>query len=135
MTVDEYEAAMRRKLIEAGFDFDVPNPALAWAVFKSFAAQPVECQDSYLFWEAANDYFDFVREFRQYTESGAVWHEQVTVHFTCSPQDSLEIQPVKLFSKDLPNYDTFFQQVEERPEFIKGLAFDRWSAELRLDGC
>lgn len=49
MTVDEYEAAMRRKLIEAGFDFDVPNPALAWAVFKSFAAQPVECQDSYLF--------------------------------------------------------------------------------------
>lgn len=135
MTVDEFEESMRRKLVDVGFDFDAPNPALAWAVFKSVSAMPVECEDSYLFWEAADDYFDFVREFRHNTENGAVWHEQLTVHFACAPPHSLEVQPVKMFSKDLPNYDTFFKQVEERPEFMKGLAFGRWSAELRLDGC
>ena len=135
MTVDDYEAAMRRRLLEAGFDFNRPDPALAWAVFKGFAAEPVECHDSYLFWEAASDYFDFVREFRHYTESDAVWHEQLTIHFTCSPPDSLGVQQVTVFSRDYPNYEAFFKAVDGRPEFLKGLAFGRWSVDLRVDGC
>lgn len=134
MTVDEYEAAMRRRLLEAGFDFERPGPALAWTVFKEFAAVPVACHDTYLFWEAASNYFDFVREFQHYTENDAVWHEQLTIHFTCNPPDSLEIQPVKVFSRESPNYEMFFRLVEERPEFLKGLAFGRWSVDLRVDG-
>lgn len=135
MTVDDYEGAMRRRLLEAGFDFSSPDPALAWAAFKDCAAEPVECHDSYLFWEAAGDYFDFVREFQHYTEDDAVWHEQLTIHFTCSPPDSLGIQPVRVFSRDHPSYEAFFKAVEERPEFLKGMAFGRWSVELRVDGC
>jgi hypothetical protein len=135
MTVDEYEAAMRRRLLEAGFDFNGPDPALAWAVFKGFAAEPVECHDSYLFWEAASDYFDFVREFQHYTENDAVWHEQLTIHFTCSPPHSLGIQPVTVFSRDHPDYETFVNAVEVRPEFQKALAFDHWSVDIRVDAC
>jgi hypothetical protein len=135
MTVDDYEVAIRRRLLKAGFDFDKPDPRSAWEIFKAFAAEPVECHDSYLLWEAANDYFDFVREFQHYPESGAVWFEQLTIHFTCSPPDSLGVQPVVVFSQHYPDYETFFQAVEARPEFRKGLAFGRWSAELRLDGC
>lgn len=134
MTVDDYEAAMRRRLLDGGFDFEKPDPALAWAVFKGFAAEPVECHDTYLFWEAANDYFDIVREFRHHTENDAVWHEQLTIHFTCSPPESLGIQPVAVFSRDYPNYEEFFKAVEGRPEFLKGLAFGRWSVDLRIDG-
>ena len=85
--------------------------------------------------EAADDYFDYVREFRHYTEKDAVWHEQLTIHFTCSPPDSLGVKPVKLFSKDQSTYEQFFSLVEGQPEFLQGLAFGHWSVELRLDGC
>jgi hypothetical protein len=134
MTVDDYEAATRRRLLQAGFDFTKPDPALAWSVFKRVAAEPVECSDSYLFWEAAGDYFDFVREFEHHLED-AVWYEQLTIQFTCSLPDSLLIQPVAVHSVNYANYEAFFQAVEGRPDFQKGLAFGRWSAELRLDGC
>ncbi len=135
MTVDDYEGAVRSRLLDAGFDFSKPDPALAWEVFKACAAEPVECYDSYLFWEAASDYFDFVREFRHYTENEAVWHEQLTIHFTCSLPASLDVQPVKVFSRDFSDHEGFFTAVEGRPEFLKGLAFDRWSVELRIDSC
>lgn len=135
MTVDEYEAMVRRKLHEANFDFSRPDPATAWKVFKACAIEPVECSDSFLFWEAANDYFDFVREFRHYTADEAVWHEQLTIHFTCSAPDSLGIQPVSVFSRDYPTYEVFFEVVEGRPELVKGLTFYRWSVDLRVDGC
>ena len=135
MTVDDYEAAMRRKLLDAGFAFNRPDPALAWAVFKRFAAEPVECDDSYLFWEVASDYFDFVREFRHYTKNDAVWCEKLTVHFTCTPPDSLVVEPVAVFSRDYPTYTAFFHGVEGRSQFFKGLAFKHWSVEVRLEGC
>ncbi len=135
MTVDDYEAAMRRRLIDVGFDFERPDPALAWTVFKEFAAVLVQCHDSYLFWETASDYFDFVREFCHYSEASNVWSEQVTIHFTCSPPDSLDVKPVVIFSIDHADYESFFQAVEARSEFLKGLAFNRWVAELRIDGC
>jgi hypothetical protein len=135
MTVDEYEEAVRRKLLDAGFDFNSPDPALAWKVFKASAAEPVECDDSYLFWEAADDYFDFVREFRHYTENGALWHEQLTIHFTCYPPDALGIHPVGMFSRDYTDYEGFFEAIESRPEFLKGLSFSRWSVDLRIDSC
>jgi hypothetical protein len=135
MTTDDYATAMRRGLCEAGFDFDRPDPAVAWAVFKRFATAAVECHDSYLFWEAAHDYFDFVREFRHYNENGGVWHEQLTIHFTCSAPDSLGVQPVTVFSRDYPDYEAYFNAVETRPEFAKGLGFGRWLVDLRVDGC
>ncbi len=107
MTVDDYGGDGRR-LYEVGFDFNRPDPALAWAVFKGFAAEPVECHDSYLFCEAANDCFDFVREFRHDAENDAVWHEQLTIHFNCSSPDSLA-QSVTVFSRDYRDYEAFFK--------------------------
>jgi hypothetical protein len=133
MTVDDYEAAFRHRLLDAGFDFQKPDLALAWAVFKSFAAEPVESDESYLFWETGHDYFDFVREFKQ-DSARAVWFEQLTVHFTRSAPHRLAVEPVVVSSHNYPNYAAFFQAVEQRPEFDNALAFRGWSAELRLDG-
>src|SRR5262245_25733330 len=104
MRVDEYETALRCHLLDAGFDFDRPDPTLAWEVFKNFAAEPVECHDSYLFWEAADGYFDFVREFEHSTERDAVWYEQLTIHFTNESPNRLGIEPVALFSSKFPDY-------------------------------
>ena len=135
MTVDEYESAVRQHLLDAGFDFNNPTMSLAWTVFKQTVSLKVDCHDSYLFWEAAQDYFDFVREFRHYENDQNVWHEQVTLHFTCILPDFLDIEPVVCFSSAHVDYDSFFQAVECQPEFSKGLKFDRWLAELRIDGC
>src|SRR5262245_61808092 len=134
MTFDDYEVAMRHRLLEAGFNFDQPDPALAWEVFKAFAEEPVECDDSYLFWEAADGYFDFVREFAEDRDT-AIWCEQMTIHFTSPPPDHQGIQPVAVFSRDHANYEEFYKAVESRVEFRTGLEFGHWLAEVRLDGC
>jgi hypothetical protein len=135
MTVADYQLAMRRHLQDAGFDFDRPDPVLAWTVFKGHASDPVECHDSYLFWEAADDYFDFVREFQHYTDNDVVWYEQLTIHFTRASDPGASIRPVVVFSRDHVDYDAFFHAVEGRPEVAKGIAFRGWLAELRVDGC
>ncbi len=135
MTVDDYQNLLRCQLLRAGFDFAGPDPGLAWSVFKDLADEPVACSDSYLLWEVAGDYFDFVREFKHYEEDGALWFEQVTVHFTCSPPQSFGVRPLALFSSHYPDYDAFFRAVESRPEFVRGLTLAHWSVELRLDGC
>src|SRR5262249_61893702 len=41
VTVDEAAAHLRQMLLDAGFRFDRPDPALAWEVFKRFVAVPV----------------------------------------------------------------------------------------------
>src|SRR4051794_2336280 len=104
MTVDEAAGRLRQLLLDSGFDFARPSPALAWQVFKRFATEPVEsaggpgCEE---FWFEASDadavngspgYFDFVRQFLQDTEGGAEWHEQITAHFTCGPGARLGLQ-------------------------------------------
>ena len=135
MTVDDFRDVMDLALLAAKFSFRRPDPATAWEVFMALAAKPVECEDSYLFWEASQDFFDFVREFSHRTEDGAVWHEQLTIHFTAHTAARLDIRPTVVFSKDHSDYPEFFAAVGRRPEFRLGLEFRHWKVELRLDGC
>ncbi|MCI0461496.1 MAG: hypothetical protein L0Z62_31480 [Gemmataceae bacterium] len=144
MTIEESQDRLVQLLRDSGFNFAHPNPALAWEVFKQFSAEPVECDDDYLFFEAADGdkkhgwggYFDFVREYRMPLpgDDAATWYEQLTAHFTNELPDELRIQPVSLHSPHFPDRDSFFRAVEQLPAFRKGLAFPRWAFEVRLDG-
>jgi hypothetical protein len=142
MTVDEGENKLRQLLLEAGFDFSHPDPALAWKVFKSFATEPVESDGEELFFEAGDGdpvkgfpgYFDFVRQFRHYPDDGVVWDEQITAHFTCPPNVKLGLRGY-LQADQFANLSAFFRAVEASSAFRTGIAYPGWCFEVRLDGC
>ena len=147
MTVDEAAAHLRQMLLDAGFRFDCPDPALAWEVFKRFVAVPVEsaggraCEE--VWFEACDGrpaegwpgYFDFVREFLQDAEGGAEFHEQVTAHFTCGPGDRVGIPEGESVGIDLAELPDAFAAVDSSPAFQAGLGFARWSFAVRVDVC
>jgi hypothetical protein len=146
MTVDDAADRFRQLLLDAGFDFGRPNPALAWEVFKRFAGEPVEsaggreCEE--LWFEASDGdpvngfpgFFDFVRQFLQDTERGAEYHEQITAHFTCAPGVELGLRGT-LLAADLADLPAFFRAVEGSASFRAGQAFAGWSFEVRVDSC
>lgn len=71
MKTTEAEPTLQRMMNAAGFDFTVPDPSLAWQVFKKFVENPVECADDgvlfqcgvYEFTGELLFYFDFCRQF------------------------------------------------------------------------
>jgi hypothetical protein len=144
--VDVAEAAdwLRQLLVDTGFTPKYPDPALAWAAFKRFAAEPVSVQTTELWFEAADRdptadspaYFDFVRMFMHYPEDGAEWGEQVTAHFTAPPG----VRPGlgrgrSVQAEDVASLEPWFQAVEASPAFVAGCGFAGWSFEVRVDGC
>jgi hypothetical protein len=147
MTVDEAAGRLREFLLDAGFDFARPNPALAWEVFQRFAAEPVDsaggpwCEE--LWFEASEGdpvngspgFFDFVRQFLQDTEQGAEFHEQITAHFSCDPGVRLGLRQTTVHAEDLTDLPAFFRAVEASASFRAGLAFAGWSFEVRVDAC
>jgi len=131
-------------LLDSGFDFAHPDPALAWEVFKRFASVPVDsggeqaCEE---LWLEAGDgnlakgwpgYFDFVRFFNQYTEEGAVWHEMVTMHFSSAPSAPPGLRG-SVHATDLNNLPTFFNAVESSKLFQMARAYSAWSFEVTWD--
>ena len=147
MNVDEAAERLRQMLLDAGFQPNAPDPALAWEVFKRFVALPVESsggRDCEEVWFEACDgrsqegwpgYFDFVRQFLQDTELGNEFHEQITVHFTCEPTALVGIPDDRSCGVDLTNLPASFEQVESSEAFQAGLRFTGWSFEVRVDAC
>lgn len=141
--IDEAEAHLRQRLLDAGFAAAHPDPALAWEVFKQFVEVPVqsgggrECEE--VWFEAADGnpaegwtgYFDFVRMFNQYTENDACWHEMITVRFACPPEAQLGLRGS--IHADLNDLPAFFRTVEESDSFQAGLGYSGWSFEVRVD--
>jgi hypothetical protein len=134
-------------LLDAGFRFDRPDPALAWEVFKRFVFVPVESAGGRAYeevWFEACDgrhgegwsgYFDFVRQFLQDSEGGAEFHEQITAHFTCEPTARVGILKGSSVGVDLAKLPGSFAAVESSPAFQSGLGFTGWSFEVRVDAC
>lgn len=143
LTVDQAAERLRQLLREAGFDAARPAPALAWEVFKRFAAEPVNVPTSELWFEAADGdpdagtpaYFDFVRMFMHYPEGGAEWGEQITARFTAAPSVRLGLWEVSIQAEDVADLPAWFEAVEASPSFKAGRAFAGWSFGIRIDGC
>jgi hypothetical protein len=147
VTVDEAAAHLRQMLLDAGFRFDCPDPALAWEVFKRFVLVSVEsaggrgCEE--VWFEACggrpaegwSGYFDFVRQFLQDTDGGAEFHEQITAHFTSEVTARVAIPAGSSVGVDLAGLPDAFAAVESSPAFQAGLRFAGWSFEVRVDAC
>src|SRR5262245_5159980 len=129
-------------LLDAGFRFDRPDPALAWVVFKRFVLVPVqsaggrECEE--VWFEACDGrsadgwpgYFDFVRQFLQDTDGGPEFHEQITAHFTCAATARVGIPKGFSVGVELGELPDAFTAVESSPAFQAGLGFREWSFEV-----
>ena len=143
MDVDEAAERLRQLLTDAGFDPDHPDPAVAWAAFKRFAAEPVDVPTTELWFEAGDGdpatdspaYFDFVRMFTHYPNDGAEWGEQVTAHFTAPPGVRLGLRGRSVQAADVSDLPPWFAAVEASPAFKAGVGFAGWSFEVRIDGC
>lgn len=144
MDVDEAADRLRHLLTAEGFDTDRPNPAVAWAAFKRFVAEPMDVRTTELWFEAADGdpaadspaYFDFVRVFMHDQDDGVEWGEQVTAHFTASPDARPGLlKGHSVHAEDVSELELWFAAVEASPTFRAGAEFVGWSFEVRIDGC
>jgi hypothetical protein len=141
--VDEAADRLRQLLTADGFDAARPDPGVAWAVFKRFAAEPVDVQTTELWFEASDGdparqfpaYFDFVRMFLHYPDDGAEWREQITAHFTAPPAVRLGLRQETVHAADVTDLAAWFASVEASPAFRAGMGFREWSFEARVGGC
>ncbi len=139
--VDEAADWLQQRLLDAGFDPARPDPSVAWAVFKWFAAELIDPQTTELWFEAADGdpaggasaCFDFVRMFMHYPDDGAEWGEQITAHFTARP--GVRLGRVSVQAEDVADLPAWFKAVEASPSFKTGVDFAGWSFEVRIDGC
>jgi hypothetical protein len=143
MDVNDAADRLRQLLADAGFNPDRPDPIAAWAAFKRFSAEPMDAQTTELWFEAgdgdpASDspaYFDFVRMFRHDPDDGAEWGEQITAHFTASPDVRLGLGGHSVQAEDVSDLPPWFAMVEASSSFKAGVWFAGWSFEVHIDGC
>ncbi len=143
MNVDEAADRLRQLLADVGFNSARPDPAVTWAAFKRFAAEPVDVQTTELWFEAGDGdpvqespaYFDFVRMFLHYPEDGAEWGEQITAHFTAPASVQLGLRRGSIHAADVAELPTWIAAVEASPTFQTGVGYPGWSFEIRIDGC
>jgi hypothetical protein len=135
----EAEATLRNMLDQAGFCFDRPDPAKAWAVFKTFLGKPVNCvHDGVLFQCGVYDWsgtelftLDFVRQF--VIESDEFDRtEELHLTLTCPPKpDSASLRAKLWMAKFEGNRNDFFAALEGRKEFREGLRHTGWTCKLQ----
>ena len=100
LKTSDTEARLKTMLLESGFDFEEPDPQLAWEVFKSFAQEPVESAREGILFQCGvfgfgatqkRFYLDFVRQFELEAGNGEYDHmEQLHCEFICEPNSELE---------------------------------------------
>jgi len=141
MTPIEAEQRLREMLNSANFDFEAPEPALAWSVFKTFASEPVEGVDDGFLWElGCYDftgeklcYLDFVRQFTFYEDGEYDHMEQLHIEFTAPPSSELLTLSRNRWSFDYPSLSAYFEDVEDFPEFHKALEQTPWKVIVRQE--
>ncbi len=124
------DAAPRLKalLVGAGIRGRQPSPQEMWRVFKSFAAEPVECEDDFVMIQVGDSdvmgesYLDFCREF----SVGGGETEQVHAEFKVVLPKRLGCKQTDCSSCDFADLETFFAEVEKMPGFQAGLAYPDW---------
>lgn len=125
-------------LSEAGFDFQEPNPRLAWRVFKEFVRRPVECADDGVLFEcgvftfAGDEQFwlDFTRQFS--IDVDGEYDHMIQLHctFMCVPTAELRQLHTNLWAYDFDNLDEYFAAVESLTEFQTAIVQSNWSCVL-----
>lgn len=89
MKYPELEPRFRKQLASAGFAFERPDPAVAWAVFRRFLAEPLE-EDAGALVEAGtgSDGTFFFNLVRQSSPGDAFW--QLRLDFNCGMTERLK---------------------------------------------
>jgi hypothetical protein len=141
MLNDEAEQTLNEMLTAAGVDFDQPDPALVWRVFKDFSRIPVDCAEDgilfqcgvYAFSGTEQFHFDFTRQFT-IEEDGEYDHmEQLQCTLLAPPTDELRACKANLWSFDSPTLDAYFERVEAMPEFQLGIGRQGYRLDVTQD--
>ena len=141
MTPSDAQAQLRSMLLDGGFRFEAPHPAIGWSVFRRFAAVPVEGVEDGVLWQVGCYDFtgqrlchlDFVRQF-SFSEGGEYDHmEQLHLEFTCLPTSALSSIERNEWAFDYPSLDEYFNTVEAFPEFQTALKSSPWNVALRQE--
>ncbi len=139
MHVDRAEARLIEILESITFDFKNPKPNIAWNAFKKFVAEPVECEDDGILFQAGCYnftgetlfYFEFIRQFSINDKDGEYEHmEQLHLEFTCDTTPDLIALETNLWAYDFPSIEEFYNNVESLPEFKKGMNILNWNCEI-----
>ncbi|MEK8021485.1 MAG: hypothetical protein VSS75_031805 [Candidatus Parabeggiatoa sp.] len=134
MSPQDTEHKLKHMLVEAGFDFDIPNPSIAWSVFKKFSSLPVEDVEDAVLWQLGSYdftgeklcYLDFVRQFSFYDKGQYDQMEQLHIEFTCTPTVELLTLERNKWAFDYLSLTEYFKDVESFPEFQIALKHHSW---------
>jgi hypothetical protein len=139
MKVAEAQARLEELLSKEGFSLDSPDLRIAWAGFKAFVLEPVDCaHDGVLFecgvysWTGQElFYFGFVRQFTVDVDGDYDHMEQLHCQLSRLPTDELRLLETNLwletFGKD---YKSYFAAVEALPQFRKAIVLTGWKCEI-----
>jgi hypothetical protein len=138
MSPQDTKHKLKQMLIEASFDFDIPNPSIAWSVFKNFSSLPVEDVEDGILWQLGSYnftgeklfYLDFVRQFSFYDEDQYNHMEQLHIEFTCIPTIELLTLKRNKWAFDYLSLAEYFKDVESFPEFQIVLKHRSWVVSI-----
>ena len=104
-----------KMLKESNFDFEKPNPKLAYQTFKTFSDIKVDCEDDALLFQCGvydftgEDlfYFEFVRQFIFKVDGEVDYMEQLIFTLYYMPNSELENLETNLWTYDCKCTDDF----------------------------
>ncbi|NMM63618.1 hypothetical protein HBE96_13220 [Clostridium sp. P21] len=125
INANEAKEILIRMLNEAGFNFDSPNPKLAWKTFKEFFNTKVDCADDALLFQCGGYdftgenlfYLEFVRQFVFETDGEYDHMEQLRFTLYFKTVTELKELETNLWSYDCDSVDEFFSKVENMNYF------------------
>jgi hypothetical protein len=140
VTVEESAELLRRLVAGSGFDPARPDPALAWAAFKRYAAVPVEevpttrwCFEATAAWGPRTPaYLGFARVFEDPSPRG--YGEEVVAHFTAPPGVQPGPPAACCHAEGVESLPAWFAAVEALPAFRAALGYTGWSFEVAVYG-
>jgi hypothetical protein len=139
VTPPQSETRIRELLRAAGIDCSEADPAAVLEVFRRFAAEPVECDDECLLFQAADarvyghTYLDFVRGYQTRTAEGREIRQ--FLHLELNPEGNEELgmaEEVNLCSWGYPSLAAFFTDVERTEAFRLGRSLSGWRLKVYL---
>jgi len=125
INANEAKEVLINILHECSFNFDSPNPKLAWEIFKKFFNTKIHCADDALLFQCGvyhftgEDlfHFEFVRQF-VFEQDGEYDHmEQLRLTLYFKPNTELKELETNLWSYDCNSVDEFFSKVENMNSF------------------
>lgn len=122
---NETDEVLIKMLNESDFDFNKPDPKLAWENFKEFFNIKVDCADDALFFQCGvynftgEDlfHFEFVRQFVFEIDGEYDHMEQLRLTIYYKPSKELQDLTINSWSCDCNTIEEFFSKVENMSSF------------------